>query len=424
MPESVSAVRVLQGSRVTLGVTGSIAAYKAVALASALHQAGAVVDVAMTAAAQRFVLPLSFQAITHRPVFCDLWAPGMETDIAHVTLGRDSAAIVVAPATANMLAKLAHGLADDPVSVTVLAARCPLLVAPAMDAGMYAHPATAANVATLRERGAVIIPPEEGHLASGLTGTGRLAAPETILDHLRAALGAAGNLAGRRVLVTAGGTRETIDPVRFIANRSSGKMGYALAESARDRGAEVILVTTPTALRIPAGLSVVRVESARQMLEAIQAEYARLDALIMAAAVADFHVEAPSTHKVKRGAQVVDVRLAPNPDLLASTAAQNVARHPVRVGFAAETRELIEHATEKLGRKSLDLIVANDVSGDVFGSDLDQVTLLWPDGRRADLPRIAKTAVAERVVDEVVTLLHQGTSVLAAGHPAGGLGAG
>src|SRR5205823_6571322 len=198
--------------------SGSIAAYKAVGLASALHQAGAIVDVAMTPDAQRFIQPLSFQAITHRPVFADLWAPGMETDIAHVTLGRDSDAIVVVPATANTLAKLAHGLADDPVSITVLAARCPVVVAPAMDAGMYTHPATTANVAALRARGVTIVEPDEGYLASGLVGVGRLAAPEVILDAVRAALGAHGDLTGKRVLVTAGGTQEPIDPVRYIGN--------------------------------------------------------------------------------------------------------------------------------------------------------------------------------------------------------------
>jgi phosphopantothenoylcysteine decarboxylase/phosphopantothenate--cysteine ligase len=406
VPEPVTQIRVLSGKRVTLGVTGSIAAYKAVALASALHQAGAIVDVALTRDAQRFVQPLSFQAITHRPVFDDLWAPGMETDIAHVTLGRESDLIVVAPATANMLAKLAHGLADDPVSVTALAARCPLLVAPAMDAGMFTHPATAANVAILRERGVIMVEPEEGHLASGLSGLGRLAAPETILDLIRAALGARGDLAGRRVLVTAGGTQEAIDPVRYIANHSSGKMGYALAEAARDRGAEVILVTTPTALRVPAGITSVNVTSAQSMLDAIREHYPKLDALIMAAAVGDFHVEVPAKQKVKRGEHALDLRLVPNPDLLAATAElASPQTRPVRVGFAAETQDLIAHATEKLARKSLDLIVANDVSDNVFGADSNQVTLLWSDGRRADFPRLPKTAVAEQVLDAVRALL-------------------
>jgi phosphopantothenoylcysteine decarboxylase/phosphopantothenate--cysteine ligase len=399
-------VRVLVGKRVTLGVTGSIAAYKAVGLASALHQAGAIVDVAMTPDAQRFIQPLSFQAITHRPVFADLWAPGMETDIAHVTLGRESDVIVVAPATANMLAKLAHGLADDPVSVTILAARCPVVVAPAMDAGMYTHPATAANVALLKDRGVSFVEPEEGHLASGLVGLGRLAAPETILDMVRATLGRSGDLAGKRVLVTAGGTVEAIDPVRYIGNHSSGKMGYAVAEAARDRGADVVLVSTPTALRVPAGVEVVHVSSAEQMLTALTSQYARLDALIMAAAVADFKVSAQAYQKIKRGEHALELSLVPNPDLLATTASLAADPRPVRVGFAAETQDLVEHASEKLARKSLDLIVANDVSADVFGADTNQVTLLWSDGRRQDLPRMPKTEVAERVLDAVAALLH------------------
>jgi phosphopantothenoylcysteine decarboxylase/phosphopantothenate--cysteine ligase len=405
MPEGVARVRVLQAKRVTLGVTGSIAAYKALGLASALHQGGAIVDVAMTRDAQRFLQPLSFQAITHRPVFADLWAPGMEADIAHVTLGQHSDVIVIAPATANMLAKLAHGLADDPVSVTALAARCPLIVAPAMDAGMFSHPATVANLEILKARGTLVVEPETGNLASGLVGLGRLAAPETILDVVRATLGASGDLAGRRVLVTAGGTREAIDPVRYIGNSSSGKMGYSIAEAARDRGADVVLVSGPTAIRPPAGLRVVHVKSAQEMLTALTELYSSHDALIMAAAVADFNVGPSADHKIKRGEDALELRLLPNPDLLAATALLWTEKHPVRVGFAAETQDMIEHATQKLARKSLDLIVANDVLADVFGADTNQVTLLWSDGRRTDLPRLPKTEVAEHVLDAVVALL-------------------
>jgi phosphopantothenoylcysteine decarboxylase / phosphopantothenate---cysteine ligase len=405
MPETVTGIRVLRDKHVTLGVTGSIAAYKAVGLASALHQGGATVDVAMTPDAQRFVQPLSFQAITHRPVFADLWAPGMETDIAHVTLGQKSDVLVVAPATASMLAKLAHGLADDPVSVTALAARCPIIVAPAMDAGMYSHPATAANVETLRSRGVVVVEPEAGHLASGLVGLGRLAAPESILDVVRATLGACGDLARRRVLITAGGTRESIDPVRYIGNHSSGKMGYAIAEAARDRGADVVLIATPTAIRPPAGLRVMHVNSAQEMLTALTEQYSSHDALIMTAAVADFNVGPSADHKIKRGEDALELRLLPTPDLLAATASLWTEKHPVRVGFAAETQDLIAHATQKLSRKSLDLIVANDVLADVFGADTNQVTLLWSDGRRTDLPRLPKTEVAEHVLDAVVALL-------------------
>ncbi|MGI9147018.1 MAG: bifunctional phosphopantothenoylcysteine decarboxylase/phosphopantothenate--cysteine ligase CoaBC [Chloroflexota bacterium] len=401
----MSRIRVLQDKHVTLGVTGSIAAYKAVVLASALHQAGALVDVAMTPDAQRFVQPLSFQAITHRPVFADLWGPGMETDIAHVTLGQRSQVIVIAPATATMLAKLAHGLADDPVSITALAARCPIVVAPAMDAGMFSHAATLANVETLKARGVVVVEPEAGHLASGLVGPGRLAAPENIVDVVRATLGARGDLAGRRVLVTAGGTREAIDPIRYIGNHSSGKMGYAIAEAARDRGADVVLVAAPTAMRAPAGLRVVHVSSAQDMLSALMERYASQDVLIMAAAVADFSVGAQAEHKIKRAEQPLELRLLPNPDLLAATAELWTPRQPVRVGFAAETQDLIEQAVGKLERKRLDLIIANDVRADVFGADTDQVTLLWADGRRAELPRLPKTEVAEHVLDTVAALL-------------------
>ncbi len=398
-------MRVLNGKRITLGVTGSIAAFKAVGLASTLHQAGAIVDVAMTPDAQRFVQPLSFQAITHRPVFADLWAPGIETDIAHVTLGRESDVIVIAPATAHTLAKLAQGFADDPVSVTALAARCPVIVAPAMDAGMYTHPATAANVTVLKQRAVIVVEPESGHLASGLVGLGRLADADTIVDAIRATLGKAGDLSGRQVLVTAGGTREAIDPVRYIGNHSSGKMGYAIAEAARDRGAEVVLVSGPTALRRPGGMNFVNVSSARDMLRAMTEHYPRLDALLMVAAVADFRVGQPAERKVKRGETALDLHLVPNPDLIATTAALAVEPRPVRVGFAAETDDLHANAADKLARKSLDLIVANDVSGDVFGSDSNEVTLLWADGRREQLPRMAKTDVAERVLDAVTALL-------------------
>lgn len=407
----MSRIRVLDGARITLGVSGSIAAYKAVALASALHQAGAVVDVAMTPAAQRFIHPLSFQAITHRPVFADLWAPGIETDIAHVTLGRESDLVLVAPATANLLGKLAHGLADDPVSVTVLAARGPVIVAPAMDAGMYTHPATAANVATLRDRGVVVVEPENGNLASGLVGLGRLAEQEGLMDAVRATLGRSGDLAGRKIVVTAGGTQEPIDPVRFISNRSSGKMGYAIAVAARDRGADVTLITTPVALREPGYMRVFRVERAEQMLAAVREAYQQADALVMAAAVGDFRVERIAEQKLKRGADGMTLSLRPNPDLLAETAGKGTVREPVRVGFAAETEDLVQNAASKLSRKQLDLVVANDVSaaGSGFGVDTNEVVLLWADGRQERLPLLAKSEVAERLLDAVIKLLRTRT---------------
>ncbi len=296
--------------------------------------------------------------------------------------------MLIAPATAHALAKLAHGLADDPVSVTALAARCPVVVAPAMDAGMYTHPATEANVRTLRERGVVIVPPEAGHLASGLHGLGRLADPARILAVARATLGRDGDLAGRRLLVTAGGAREPIDPVRFIGNRSSGKMGYAIATAARDRGALVTLISGPAELAPPDGVELCRFERVADLLDAITARYAEADALIMVAAVADFRVAEVTDHKLKRGSSGLTVRLIPNPDVLAETGRLPVARHPVRVGFAAETDDLHRNAADKLARKHLDLIVANDVSrdGSGFGTDTNQVTLLWPDGRTGTCP--------------------------------------
>jgi phosphopantothenoylcysteine decarboxylase/phosphopantothenate--cysteine ligase len=257
---------------------------------------------------------------------------------------------------------------------------------------MYTHPATAANVQTLRARGVTVVEPEVGHLASGLSGLGRLAALETIVDALRATLGASGDLRGRRVVVTAGGTQEPIDPVRYISNRSSGKMGYALAEAARDRGARVTLITTPTALRLPGGVEVRRVHTASEMLGALREVYADADALIMAAAVADFRVETPVEQKVKRGAENLAIRLVPNPDLLAETATLGGdGRRPVRIGFAAETQDLLTNAQGKLERKRLDLIVANDVvaPGSGFATETNEVALLWADGRRELLPLLA-----------------------------------
>lgn len=409
-------IPILYGQRITLGVTGSIACYKAVGLASALHQAGAIVDVALTPETLQFLRPLVFEAITHRRAFADLWAPGTEVEITHVALGQQSNLVVVVPATAHMLAKLAHGLADDPVSVTVLTAHCPVIVAPAMDAGMYTHPATRANVAVLRERGVHVIEPQSGRLASGLSGLGRLADQDTLVDTIRSVLGASGPLAGHTVAVTAGGTEEPVDPVRVITNRSSGKMGYALAEAARDRGAHVILLSAPTALPVPGGVEVVHVRTARQMQEALFETYDRLDALIMAAAVSDFFVVNAADRKVPRSAEGLTLRLLPNDDILAAISTLRDDSPPVRIGFAAETHDLLEHAREKLGRKHLDLIVANDVSRSDSGFQVDtnQVSLLWADGRREDLPLLAKTDVAEHVLDACVGLLATRTQVGAA----------
>ena len=291
---------VLRDKRIVLGVTGSIAAYKAVALASALTQTGALVDVIMTPEALELVRPLSFQATTHRPVSSELFHMLAETEIGHVSLGKTADAVIIAPCTANTLAKLSHGLADDMLSTTILATQAPLIIAPAMDAGMYEHPAVQENVARLKRRGCVIIDPEEGYLASGLRGAGRLADQETILATVRSVLGRSGDLAGANVVVTAGGTEEPIDPVRYISNRSSGKMGYALAEAARDRGANVTLIHAPTGLAAPVGAAIVPVATAEQMYQAVKSAYGTADVLIMAAAVADFRPLAAADQKIKK----------------------------------------------------------------------------------------------------------------------------
>ena len=401
-------VRVLKGKNIVLGVTGGIAAYKAVELASRLTQAGAIVDVIMTEAATRFVAPLTFQTITRRPVVTDMFALLQKTEIAHVSLAERADVVVIAPATANTIAKLAHGLADSMLTATVLATAAPLIIAPAMDAGMYENPATQANLALLRERGAVIVGPAYGRLASGKVGKGRLAAVREIMGTIRMVLGREGELAGRRVLVTAGGTREYIDFVRFIGNPSSGKMGYALAEAARDRGAEVTLISAPTALPKPVGVELVAVETAQEMRDAVLDALPETDLLLMAAAVADYRPAHRMGRKIKKGeAEELTLRLVRNPDILAEVAARRGPKPAVVVGFAAETEDLVANAKAKLVEKHLDLIVANDVTApdSGFGADTNRVTLLDRRGRIEALPLLPKTEVAERVLDWAVELL-------------------
>ena len=394
---------VLSGKRVVLGVTGSIACYKAVALASALHQAGALVDVAMTREATELVRPLSFQAITHRPVSTEMFHLLAETEIGHVTLGHDADVVLVAPATANTLAKLALGLADDMLTTTVLATTAPLVIAPAMDINMYDNPAVRDNVGRLRDRGAVVVEPEWGRMASGHVGRGRLAEPPVIVDTLRVVLGRGGDLAGWRVVVTAGGTQEAIDPVRFVSNRSSGKMGYAVAQAARDRGAEVTLISAPSALAPPLGVELRPVVSADEMHHAVVAAIADADLLIMAAAVADFRPERVADQKIKKDGRELLLRLTPTTDILAATAAMANGR-PIRVGFAAESQDLLENARAKLERKRLDLIVGNDIThpDSGFGSDTNRVVILDRGGGRRDLPALPKQEVAHEILTEAL----------------------
>src|SRR5215216_2670132 len=340
---------VLSGKRLILGVTGSIAAYKAADLASKLTQAGAKVDVILTGTAEKFVTPLTFQSVTGRRAYIDsdLW--GSEAHVLHVGLGHTVDLLIVAPCTANTLAKLAYGSADSLLTVTALTANCPLLIAPAMDGGMFDHPATQENVDTLKKRGAIIVGPSEGHLASGLSGTGRMLEPLEILGHARIALGQKGLLAGKRVVVTAGGTQEPLDPVRVLTNRSSGRQGYALAQVALELGAQVSLITTPTALTPPVGAKVIPVETAKQMLEAVLTEAAKSDALIMAAAVADFRPKGRAKDKIKKEGGIPQIELEATEDILKTVAKQRAENECPRlvVGFAAESRDLLENASHK-----------------------------------------------------------------------------
>lgn len=403
----------LKNKRIVLGVSGSIAAYKAADLASKLSQAGAQVDTILTEAATHFVTPLTFQSVTGRRAYtdADLW--GNEAHVLHVGLGHQADLLVIAPATANTLTKLAQGQSNDLLSVTALAATCPLLVAPAMDGGMYSHPATQANLQRLAERGATIVGPEEGHLASGLVARGRMTEPLTLLGRIRQLLAQGGPLAGRRVVVTAGGTREAVDPVRYLTNHSSGRQGYAVAQAALDAGAEVVLIATATGLPMPSGAELVAVGSAREMLDAVLTTTADADALIMAAAVADFRPAQVAEQKIKKLQGTPTLALAANPDILATVAGQRKAgeRLQVVVGFAAETQNLLENAQGKLERKKLDLIVANDVTAaDAgFAVETNLVTLLRKDGSTETLPLQSKAAVAERIVAEVVEMLGRKT---------------
>ena len=402
----------LQNKRIVLGICGGIAAYKAADLASKLTQAGAQVDCIFTESAARFVTPLTFASVTGRKAFtdADLW--DASAHVPHVGLGTQANLIVIAPATANTLAKLAQGLADNLLTVTTLAARCPVLVAPAMDAGMWDHPATQANIATLRDRSIILVGPERGRMASGLIGLGRMTEPGDILGHIRLALGRSGPLAGRRIVVTAGGTQEPLDPVRYVGNRSSGKQGFALAQAALDRGASVTLIAGATAsLPTPIGAARVDVMTAAQMQSAVLEACCNSDALLMAAAVADFRPAQVAGHKIKKTADsgAPQITLERTADILTAIhAARNeMPRLRVVVGFAAETQNLLANAQNKLAAKGLDLIVANDVSASDagFGVDTNRVTLLDRDGRAETLPLMSKAAVAEAVMDRVVTLL-------------------
>jgi len=392
-----------------LGITGSIAAYKAADLASKLTREGAQVDVILTPAAEKFVTPLTFQSVTGRKAFteADLW--GGEAHVLHVGLGHSADLLVIAPCTANTMAKLAHGIADNLLTITALAARCPILIAPAMDVVMFSHPATQENLKILVERGAWIAGPAEGRMASGLVGKGRMIEPAELLGHIRLALGKNGKLAGKKVVVTAGGTQEPLDPVRVLANRSSGKQGYALAQAAIDAGAQVKLISAPTGLIPPVGARLVEVRTAQEMLEAVLAESASADALLMAAAPADFRPKTVAGDKLKKREGIPQVELEAAPDILETVAGLGSGEKRPRlvVGFAAESRDLLENAAAKLASKKLDMIAANDITASDagFGADANRVTLIYADGRKEALPLMSKTEVAETIVARVTALL-------------------
>jgi phosphopantothenoylcysteine decarboxylase/phosphopantothenate--cysteine ligase len=393
----------LQGRELVLGVTGSIAAYKAVLLLRELTTLGAGVTVCLSEHARHFVGPLTFRTLSGRPVLADLFDPQSPEAVEHVALAERAAAIVVAPATANLLAKAAHGIADDFLTTLLLAARCPVLLAPAMDGGMWEHAAVVANVATLRGRGVVVMEPEAGPLASGLSGRGRLPDPAAIVESLQAMLAPVQDLLGEKLVVTAGPTREPIDPVRYISNRSSGKMGYRLAQAALRRGAQVTLVSGPTALTPPAAATFVPVQTAEEMREAVLHHLPGATIVVKAAAVADYRVRRPSETKIK-GKRDLTLELTPNPDILAEVAAGRTGAFVV--GFAAETNDVAANARAKLEAKGIDLLVANDVSqaGIGFDAEDNEVVLIDRWGGTRPLPRMPKSAVADAILSEILRL--------------------
>jgi phosphopantothenoylcysteine decarboxylase/phosphopantothenate--cysteine ligase len=400
----------MRGRFIVLGVTGSIAAYKSIELARRLTQAGATVQVVMSRSATEFVRPLTFQALTYRPVEVEMFQIQDERAAGHVAMGREADVVVVAPATAHVIARLANGLADDLIATTVLATGAPVIVVPAMETHMWQNAATQENVARLRARGVRVVDPESGPLASGDVGPGRLASLERIEAAIAETLSSNAALAGRRVIVTAGPTVEAIDPVRFVSNRSSGKMGYAIARAAKDAGADVTLVSGPTALAAPNGVRAIAVESAEDMKDAVLALLPGTDAVVMAAAVADYRPSEVQQRKLKKrdvGSELT-IHMTENPDLLRAIVA---ARPPkcVIVGFKAETGDATDEAARMLRDKKLDLVVANDITdpASVFGSDTDRVTFVSADGVEA-LPVLAKTEVARRLVAKLATRLGAG----------------
>ena len=396
----------LKGKKIVLGVTGGIAVYKAVDLVSRLRKQGCEVRVVMTEHAQQFVTPLTFKEISGNQVAVSMWSSNQEFNVEHIALANWADAFVVAPATANILAKMAYGLADDLLSTTLLAAQAPIVVCPAMNTGMYENVATQENIAKLQGRGITVMPPAVGKLACGTSGAGRLPEPQEIVEFLNAFFAKReGDLRGLKVLVTAAGTREPIDPVRFVGNRSSGKMGYAVAQMAAERGAEVLLVSGPSALSIPANVKAIKVETTNEMLEACLESYDKVDIVIKAAAVADYRPRDVAEQKIKKKTDdALTVVMDKNPDILKTLGAKKT--HQVLVGFAAETQNLLENARDKVVKKNLDMIVANDVTaaGAGFNADTNIVKFLFANGEVRSLEQMPKVDVANCILDEALKI--------------------
>ncbi len=399
----------LKGKKIVLGVTGGIAVYKAVDLVSRLRKQGCQVRVVMTEHAQQFVTPLTFKEISGNQVAVSMWSSNQEFNVEHIALANWADAFVVAPATANIIAKMAYGLADDLLSTTLLAAQAPIIVCPAMNTGMYENPATQENIAKLVSRGVSVMPPAVGKLACGTSGAGRLPEPQEIVEFINAFFAKReGDLRGLKVLVTAAGTREPIDPVRFVGNRSSGKMGYAVAQMAAERGAEVLLVSGPSALAAPANVRTVKVETTNEMLEACVNAYAEMDIVIKAAAVADYRPHDVADQKIKKKTDdALTVVMDKNPDILKILGSQK--KQQVLVGFAAETQNLLENARDKVVKKNLDMIVANDVTaaGAGFNADTNIVKFLFANGEVRSLEQMPKVDVANCILDEALKIRQQ-----------------
>ena len=399
----------LKGKKIVLGVTGGIAVYKAVDLVSRLRKQGCQVRVVMTEHAQQFVTPLTFKEISGNQVAVSMWSSNQEFNVEHIALANWADAFVLAPATANIIAKMAYGLADDLLSTTLLAAQAPIVVCPAMNTGMYENAATQENIAKLQGRGVTVMPPAVGKLACGTSGAGRLPEPQEIVEFLSAFFAKReGDLCGLKVLVTAAGTREPIDPVRFVGNRSSGKMGYAVAQMAAERGAEVLLVSGPSALAIPANVKAIKVETTNEMLGACLEAYEAADIVIKAAAVADYRPRDVADQKIKKKTDdALTVVMDKNPDILKTLGAQKT--HQVLVGFAAETQNLLENARDKVVKKNLDMIVANDVTaaGAGFNADTNIVKFLFANGEVRSLEQMPKVDVANCILDEALKIRQQ-----------------